>query len=85
MKKMIDFIDKPENIKKMRRIFHVCLVVLVLLDVITSIFISKHPHFIWEKIPGFSAVYGFIACALIIIVSKALGKWGLMKPENYYD
>ncbi len=80
MKKEIDFFDKPENIKMMRRIFHSCLVVLVLLD----LFISKHPHFFWENIPGFDAVFGFVACALIILVSKSLGIL-LKKKEDYYD
>jgi len=80
MKKEIDFFDKPENIKMIRRIFHSCLVVLVLLD----LFISKHPHFIWENIPGFDAVCGFIACALIIAVAKTLGLL-LKKKEDYYD
>ncbi len=80
MKKEIDFFDKPENIKMMRRIFHSCLAVVVLLD----LFISKHPHFFWEKIPGFYAAYGFIACALIIAVAKTLGIL-LKKKEDYYD
>jgi hypothetical protein len=54
--------------------------VLIALD----FFISKHPQFSMEGIPGFYATYGFIACALIIAVSKALGLW-LKKKEDYYD
>jgi len=80
MKKELDFYDKPENIKMMRWIFYSCLVVLVLLELI----ISKHPHFIWENIPGFNAAYGYIACALIIAVAKTLGLW-LKKRGDYYD
>ena len=80
MKKEIEFFDKPKNIKIMRRVFHLSLVVLIALD----FFISKHPQFSMEGIPGFYATYGFIACALIIAVSKALGLW-LKKKEDYYD
>ncbi len=80
MKKEIDFFDKPENIKRMRRIFLSCLLVLVLMD----LFIPKHPHFVWENYPGFSAAYGFIACALIIAVAKKLGLL-LKKRGDYYD
>lgn len=39
----------------------------------------------WTQIPAFYAVYGFVGCGLITIVSKALGKWWLQKKEGYYD
>jgi hypothetical protein len=80
MKKEFDFFDKPKNIKMMRRIFYTTLVVLVALD----LFISKHPEFPMEKIPGFYALYGFIACVLIVAVSKTLGLL-LKKKGDYYD
>ena len=80
MKKERDFFDKPKNIKMMSRIFFVVLVVLVALDFV----VSKHPHFSWEKIPGFYAIYGFIACVLIIAVSKSLGRL-LKRKGDYYD
>lgn len=80
MEKETGFLDKPENIKKIRWIFYVILVILVGLD----FFIHKHPHFSWEKIPGFFAIYGFVACVVIIAVSKNLGRF-LKKKEDYYD
>lgn len=48
-------------------------------------FQHPHPHFIWQKIPVFDAVFGFIGCVVIIVVSKALGKIWLQKEEDYYD
>jgi len=48
--------------------------------------IPRHEvHFFGDKIPGFWSFFGFSACVVIIIVSKWLGKNGLMKDEDYYD
>lgn len=44
-----------------------------------------HATFIWDGIPGYGAVYGFVSCVVIIIVSKAIGHAWLMKKEDYYD
>jgi hypothetical protein len=46
---------------------------------------SEHPHFWWEKVPGFAAALGFAGCWLLIAVSKALGKHWLERHEGYYD
>lgn len=56
-----------------------CGVALQLLDAHGS-----HAH-AWDAVPGFYALYGFAGCILIIVVSKALGKWALQKREDYYD
>jgi hypothetical protein len=42
-------------------------------------------HHAWEVVPGFYAWYGGLGCAAIVLVSKALGKWLLQKPEGFYD
>lgn len=42
-------------------------------------------HHAWEVVPGFYAWYGGLGCAAIVLVSKALGKWFLQKPEDFYD
>ncbi len=44
-----------------------------------------HAHFFWDSIPGFSAVFGFIACAILVFFSKGIGHAFLMKREDYYD
>lgn len=38
-----------------------------------------------ETVPGFWSVFGFIACTLIIFLSKWYGHAGIMKREDYYD
>jgi predicted tellurium resistance membrane protein TerC len=70
------------NTKTLKRIAYVILALTVVLD----FFIPRdYVHFFWDDIPGISAVYGFISCILIIIVSKALGHYWLSRPEDYYD
>lgn len=59
---------------------------LLVASVVAGFFIPReHVEHFWEKIPGFHAVYGFVACVAIIVVSKFLGKHWLMKREDYYD
>ena len=48
-------------------------------------FRPEHPHFWWEKIPAFDAIFGFLGCILIVIGSKALGHHWLQKDEDYYN
>jgi hypothetical protein len=58
---------------------------LALVVVIDFFLPRPYFHFFWDNIPGFSAIYGFFSCILIIVVSKALGKLWLSRPEDYYD
>ena len=68
--------------KKVRRIAYGGLILLI----ITDFFIPRHEvHFFGDEIPGFWSLFGFIACVLIIVVSKWIGHHGLMQHENYYD
>lgn len=43
-----------------------------------------HPHgdAWWHHALGFDLLYGFAGCAVIVIVSKALGKAGLQQGEH---
>lgn len=59
--------------------------ILTLLVVIDFFLPRHHPHFFWDLIPGFSAVFGFVACVLIIVVSKAFGRYWVARSEEYYD
>ena len=81
MKKIVKFLDSPGITVKIRWFFIAILAVLVLIDP----FIEKHPFFDTERIPAFYAIYGFFSCALIVAISKILGKLWLQKGEDYYD
>lgn len=55
-------------------------------SILMGFFVSpKHPHCFLEKIPAFSAVFGFIGCIVIVVASKALGHHWLQRNEDYYD
>lgn len=71
---------------RLKATIRVCLAALAALVVWDALFVSKeHVHTFVERIPGFWAVFGFVACVVIIIVSKWFGHLGIMTREDYYD
>ena len=61
------------------------LVLLALLVVGDALFVDKeHAHTAVEHDPAFWAVFGFLACLIIIFVSKWFGHRGIMQDEDYY-
>ena len=79
--KLVNMIETLRT-KTVKKIAYGILVLLVMVDFI----IPRHEvHFFGDKIPGFWSLFGLSACVVIIIVSKWLGKNGLMKDEDYYD
>ena len=68
--------------KTAKKIAYLILVLLIVVDFV----IPRHEiHFFGDEIPGFWSLFGFIACVLIVIVSKWIGHMGFMQNENYYD
>ena len=63
----------------------ILLVALVIIDAIPAFVDKQHAHTEAEHFPAFWAVFGFTACVLIVLGSKAFGKAGIMKREGYYD
>ena len=45
----------------------------------------EHGAFWWSHIPAFFALFGFIACLVIVAISKLLGRYWLQRKEGYYD
>lgn len=79
--KLLDIIELLKT-KAVKKIAYGALIILIAVDFI----IPRHEiHFFGDKVPGFWSLFGFIACVLIIIVSKWIGHMGLMQDENYYD
>ena len=62
-----------------------CYAVLAALVVIDFFVDKHHAHTQIERIPGFWALFGFVGCVLIIILSKWFGHQGIMTREDYYD
>jgi hypothetical protein len=86
--KLIDFFRD-----RLKTTVRFCYVVLGLLVVFDLIFVDKkYAHIAMEHLPGFWSAFGFVACVLIIILSKWYGhvkwfggKFQIMSPEDYYD
>ena len=70
------------NTRTFKRIAYAVLALTVAIDFLLP---RHHAYFFWDDIPGFSAVYGFISCVLIVVVSKALGHYWLERSEDYYN
>jgi len=68
--------------KTLRYIFFISCGVSILIGLF---FLPEHPHFWWEQIPVFDAIFGFLGCIVIVLGSKALGHRGIQKDEDYYD
>ena len=78
---LIDIIEKLRT-KTVKKLAYGILVLLIVTDFI----IPRHEiHFFGDRIPGFWSLFGFISCALIIVVSKWLGHHWLVRDEDYYD
>ncbi|WP_457590294.1 hypothetical protein [Geoglobus sp.] len=64
---------------------HLYAIAAVLIAADVAYYFIAHPehHFSWE-VPAFSAVYGFVMCIVLVVVSKFIGRF-IMRDEGYYD
>jgi len=72
--------DKPRNVQRLMRGFYAICAVLVLADFV----VHRHISTALEKIPAFYALYGFIACVVLVVIAKEMRKV-LMRDEDYYE
>ncbi len=54
-------------------------------SVLAQFFVQTHAHFEIERLFAFHAVYGFLSCAVLILVAKALGLLLKRKDDHYRD
>jgi len=81
--RVVNYIGNPANSKQLKRLGYIALAIVVIADFFVE---RHHAHYIWDKIPGWGAFYGFVSCVAIILVSKFIGhQGGVMKKEDYYD
>ena len=82
--RMLQRIDSPAGAK---RIYHVLLAVCGMLVVIGWLLPHHETHGgaagLAASIPSFYGIYGFVMCALLVLVAKALRRL-LIRPEDYY-
>jgi hypothetical protein len=73
------------RLKNVVRVCYGVLALLVVIDALPFLVDKEHAHTGAEHLPGFWSLFGFIACTLIIFVSKWYGHTGIMTREDYYD
>jgi hypothetical protein len=71
---------RPRTIRRLWQAF----IAVLALTVLAEIAIEAHPHFAVERLFGFNALYGFLACAVLILVAKGIGIV-LKRPDTSYD
>ncbi len=76
----VTFFDQPRNVALILKTFYALCIILVLLD----FFVHRHIYVYFETIPAFYAIYGFVACVVLVVLAKIMRK-GLMRDEHYYD
>ena len=81
--KLIEFLRN--HLKTVVRLCCVVLALVVALAAIPAIIDKQEAHTDIEHWPGFWAIFGFVGCVLIIIVSKWFGHAGIMVREDYYE
>jgi hypothetical protein len=74
------WLARPSTIRRLWQIF----IAILALTVLAELAIEAHPHFAVERLFGFSALYGFLSCAALILLAKGLGVF-LKRRDTYYD
>ena len=73
--------DKHRNVQILLRCFYVSLLILLIIE----LFVHKYAHFAWEMWPEFYAVYGFVACVVLVVAAKYILRPLVKRREDYYD
>ncbi len=77
---------RPQNVRRVIVGLAIACGLLVLVDLVVLLSgVDLHPHFGWERWPGFYAVFGFVMCSLLVLVSRFIVRPLVMREENYYQ
>lgn len=71
--------DKPHNVTLLLRGLYATCALLFILDFI----LHRHVMHAWDGLPGFYAIYGFVACVTLVLVANQMRKL-LKRKEDYY-
>ena len=75
--------DRPNPGPKVRKglvVFYVLCAGLVLLDFIGL----RHAENALDGVYGFYAIYGFLACVVLVVVAKGMRRF-VMRDEDHYE
>lgn len=73
------WLDDPRNVRKLLLAFFALCAGLIALDLLYH----KHAVLAFEEWFGFYAIYGFVACMILVLASKLLRKL-VGRREDYY-
>jgi hypothetical protein len=74
------WLARPGTIRLLWRVFAAVLAALVVLQLVVKV----KGYFTVDAWFAFGAAFGFLACAVMVLVAKALG-YLLKRPEDYYS
>jgi len=74
------WLDHPRNVGRLVYGLYAISALLILADA----FMDRHGPFAIEHLFGFYGIFGFVACAGLVLAAKELRKI-IVRPENYYD
>ena len=80
------FFDEPRNIHRLIWAFFAICILLIGLDLL----FHRHLSFAEGVLPmegwfGFYAIYGFVACVLLVLAAKYILRPLVKREEDYYD
>lgn len=85
-------LEDPKTIRKLWIGFYVVLGVLVVMDpkIWELLHVIEHDphhvaHFVVDGWPEFYAIYGFVVCVAMVVISKKVIGALLMRPDTYYE
>ncbi len=86
----MDSQDKTEKLSKnVKRIVYGLFALCVAVFLVDFLFLlerfDKHALYEWENWPGFYAVFGFVACVLLVLISKYILRPLVKRDEDYYE
>jgi len=73
------WLTRPRTIRRLWVVF----VLALAFTVLGEFLVDRHPHFTLDQLPGFHAIFGFLACAGLILVAKLIAL-PLKRPDTYY-
>lgn len=74
-----DWLSRPQAVRRLWQGFVLVLVLCVLAELATG----GDAHFAVQQWFGFNALFGFLACAALILVARGIGLL-LKRPDDYY-
>jgi hypothetical protein len=75
------WLARPATIRRLWQVF----IAVLAATVLAELAVEAHPHFAVERLFGFNALYGFLACAALILFAKGLGLLIKRKDDYYGD